>query len=405
MSESPIPNAKHAVATLRDFKAFDQALGQQGVSGALKFLEQQFRERQQYPQLFEVLKMGCRNRLGLPLIHDSSTAQQLNEASQRQLEEGLLEACLEVGLLLWEQGNLEQGWRYLQAVGNRAEIANALQRVPVDEENLDFLIEIAMNQGIAPVFGYQLLLQKYGTCNAITAFDMQAVHLDHLSRLRLAQALLHHLYGELRGNIIHWLQQQRAAANLSAPHAEIVTQGLLSDLIAANPLASAQHGHHIDATHLASVVRIARLVCEPSDIRIALELTNYGLELHSDFHYPGLPPFEETYLDHQKFYQAQLRIEVEAGLKHFRDKCDTVPTDRFGAIAFETLADLLIRLGRRDDAIKLLTEHVWGKLQSTGHIGNVFTIPQTAGEQARLQNYFRSQLDLLSFAVSRVHSG
>lgn len=392
------------IANVRDFDEFERALQQNGTSSALKLLEQKFREQQQFPQLFEVLKMRCRTDLGLPLIHDSSTEQLLNDASQRQLEEGLLKACLEVGMLIWGQGDLEKGWMYLQAVGNRPEIIAALERFLIDENNIDSVIEIAISQNISPVFGYRLLLQKYGTCNAITSFDMQAARFDPPTQVQMAQVLLHHLYGELRGNIIQSLQQQVAEATRGAPQDEFAMPGSLSELIQAYPVASARHGHHIDATHLASVVRIARLVSEPSDLKAALELTNYGLELQPDFHYPSPPPFEDTYLDYQKFYQAQLGIEVESALKHFRDKCENLPTDRVGAIAYETLADLLIRLGRRDEAIKLLSEQVWGKLQPSGLIGNVFMIPQTADERIQLQAYFRDQLDLLSFAVSRLHS-
>lgn len=401
MENAQRPSLSPPTFDSQDFDELERTIRELGTEPALLLMEHKFRSLELYPQLFEVLKMQCRDRIGLELTSDTSR-ESLDEPTQRRLEDGLLAACKEVGLLLWQQGELNTGWMYLQALGNHSEIVAALERFPVDDDHVDSLIEIAISQGAAPDLGYRWLIQKYGTCNAITTFDMQATRFDLTTQRQWATTLLNHLYRELKRNILYSLQQNPNDNPFAAPRlsAEELAQLTLSQILEANPQISARHGHLIDATHLASVVRIARLVREPSELQMALELTNYGLELDSDFQYPGVPPFEETYIDHEVYYRTQLGFMVDAGLQHFRNKCDSTSTERFGSIAYETLADLLIRMGRRSEAIQLLADHVWGQLPPSGVIGNVFLIPQTEDERKQLRDYFRDRGDLLSFGMS-----
>jgi tetratricopeptide (TPR) repeat protein len=382
----------------RDFEELEQTIREQGRGAALELMDRRFRQLELYPQLFEVLKMKCRDKLGLSLISESSI-ERLDESTQRQLEDGLLSACKEVGLSLWRQGDLQTGWFYLQAIGGQPEISEALEHFQVAEDQVETLIEIAISQGAAPVVGYRLLIQQYGTCSAITTYDMQASRFDQAVQCQMASALLNHVYEQLQENILHGLSQATDADQ--SPVSGSQCQGLsLGQILQAYPQTSARYGHRIDATHLAAVVRIARLVREQPELQMALELTDYGRDLHPDFNYPGVPPFEDTYVDHQFYYRTQLGFDVDAGLCHFRSKCDSISTERYGPIAYETLADLLIRLGRRSEAITLLAEHVWGRLPPTGLIPNVFLIPQTREERSQLQNYFRERQDWLSFGMS-----
>lgn len=383
-----------------DLDHFDRVrcrLQADGMAEALSFLSATFRKQQLYPQLFEVLKMQCRLRLGLPPVETAAT-ENLDADIRRELEDGLLAACLEVGLLIWKQGDLSKGWLYLQPVGSNAEIVKAFKDFPVTDENQDEVIDISIGQGLVPPYGYQLLIERYGTCNAITTFDMQAGRFERQTQQAMARILLHHVYRELVYNLLSsvFSQPDDTQNFRRADRASIA----LSELLELHPELSAKFGHHIDATHLASVVRISKLLENRSDVKMALELTEYGADLHTDFHYPSPPPFEDTYRDHRYFYQAQLGIEVESAIQHFRHKCSTVDSAQYGGIAYETLAELLVRCERRSEAIEVLAQHVWGKYPSLGVAPKYFRIAQTPMEHAQLQAIFREQNDLLSYTIS-----
>ena len=77
------------------FEQLKQLTDGQGVEAGLDFLEKYVRRNQDYGQLFEVLKMRVRHAMGLPILY-SQTRDNLSEADQRRLEDGLLAAWREV---------------------------------------------------------------------------------------------------------------------------------------------------------------------------------------------------------------------------------------------------------------------------------------------------------------------
>jgi hypothetical protein len=376
--------------TVTPFDELQQIARESGVEKSLDFLEHQFRRDKEYFKLFEVLKMRCRQRMGLPLTY-SQQPDELNEAQQRQLEDGLLDACREVGTLFFKAGKLQEGWMYLQPVGDKVLADKLIRSLEPDEDNLDTLIEIAVSQGAAPVFGFGMLLQHYGTCNGITTFDTQAGRFDSEIRRQLASELLRHIYNELMENVGFAIEQNGGNVDPGAS---------LGELIKTHPDLTANGAHHIDTTHLASVMRIARLVKEPGDIQLASDLADYGSQLDKDFQYPGSPPFEDTYRDHQFFYRGLLGQDVDAAVKHFEDKASTIDVDQYGPVAEETLVDFLVRVGRIDQALEVVTQKLIGKHEPMGIAPNVFEIAKTPNQLTQLMEYYQSENDLLGYAVS-----
>lgn len=357
---------------------------------SLDFLEHHFRRDQEFFKLFEVLKMRCRQRLGLPLTY-SDQPDELDEAQQRLLEDGLLDACRDVGTLFFKSGQLQEGWMYLQPIGDKALTEKLIRSIEPDEENIDTIIEIAVSQGGAPVYGFGLLLKHYGTCNGITTFDTQAARFDQNTREQLASVLLRHIYDELVQNAQFAIKQNGGQVDPGAS---------LAELMKSHPDLTGSGAHHIDTTHLASVMRIARLVDDQDDIQLASELADYGSRLDKDFQYPGSPPFEDTYRDHQVFYRGLLGEDVEAAIKHFENKIETVDVEQFGPVAVETLVDFLVRVGRVDQAIELATEKLIGKHEPMGIAPNPFEIAKTPEQLNRLMKFYQSENDLLGYAVS-----
>src|SRR5687767_7454167 len=156
---------------------FDQlqaALEKGGAEAALQQTANLLRERKKYHELFEVLKMQLRLKLGLQLLGTEPT-EKLTEKQRAELEEGLVAACREVGSALLRDGQIREGWMYLRPVGEKAEMAELLRDVETTEENYEELIEICLHEGVDIGRGYGLVLERFGTCNAITQFDSAVV--------------------------------------------------------------------------------------------------------------------------------------------------------------------------------------------------------------------------------------
>lgn len=390
------------------FEELQRLASESGVEKSLDFLEHHFRRDKEYFKLFEVLKMRCRHQLGLPLIY-SQQPDELDETQQRILEDKLLAACREIGTLFFKSGQIQEGWMYLQPIGDKSLNEKLARSVVPDEENMDALIDITVSQGAAPVYGFGLLLKHYGTCNGITTFDTQATRFDPATRSQMARELLNHIYDELAANV-NYAIGQGDKTNESGGDSRVNQQAessmaSLADLMAAHPDLTKDGAHHIDTTHLASVMRIARLVDDPEDLRKAHELANYGSQLHEDFQYPGNPPFEDTFVDHGFFFGSLLGHDVDRAVAHFQAKMQSLSADEFGPVAEETLVDLLVRLGRNDEAITILTERVLGKYEPLGIAPPPFEIARTPEALARLREFYKAEGDLLGFAVSVLNRG
>ena len=351
-----------------------------------------FRRDKDYAQLFEVLKMRVRHRMGLPILY-SRTRDELDESAQRQLENGLLAACREVGTLFFRQGKVVRGWNYLQPVGDRLLNEKLIRGVKVDDQNADDLIDIAVSQGGAPGYGFQLLLQRYGTCDAITTFDQTAANYDLDCQRAMAGALLEHLYDELIGNLISSLPELKTLSE-QPTLSEVINSGMLT----------AENSCVIDATHLASVVRIARVLQDSSLIQKAHELAQYGDGLPDDLVYPGQVPFEDTYPDHLHYFSAVLGQNVDAAVEHFRKKLKQHDARQHGGIVIETFVDLLSKVGRNDEAVEEMVSQLLGKYPLVGIAPEPHELAKTAEQKQKLMEHYRSESDLLGFGQTLLSS-
>ena len=109
---------------------------------------------------------------------------------------------------------------------------------------------------------------------------------------------------------------------------------------------------YVDSTHLVSVLRFAPELEDPEMLRMVCEMAEYGRRLSPMFHFRGDPPFEDIYLDHAVYLKALLGEQTDAAVEHFRGKLALAPE-----AAAPVLIDLLVRLGRQEEAI-LVSEHI-----------------------------------------------
>src|SRR6478735_5027037 len=153
-----------------DFDLLQTTLATHGPDAALEETAKLLKGQKKYHELFEVLKMRLRRKLGLRLLAGEGT-DGLSEEQRTKLEDGLIAACREVGTALLAEGQIREGWMYLRPVGDKAEAAKLMAQVPANDENYEDLIDVCLHEGIDVGRGYGLVLERVGTCNAITTYD------------------------------------------------------------------------------------------------------------------------------------------------------------------------------------------------------------------------------------------
>lgn len=374
-----------------EFDQLQQALDAGGVEAALDELANQLREKQRYHELFEALKMRVRQRLGLPLSY-SESGDELDEQTRSRLEDGLLEACREVGTALLREGAVREGWMYLRPVGDRAAAAGELANIAANEDNLDELIEVSLHEGVDPARGYGLVLEHHGTCNAITTYESAVVQQDKAAQQAAAGLLVEHVHRDLLATVRADIEQQEG---------QPPTGDTLAELVADRDWLFGEHSYHLDTTHLASTVRFSRILEDERQLRLALDLTAYGRRLSSQFQYTGEVPFEDLYPAHALYLAALLGEQVDEAVAYFRKQAETVDPLEQGAGAVEAFIQLLDRLGRYDEAIDALL--AFAKQQPEARpqvVPLLLELSEQSGNFDKLIEFCRSGDDLLGFATA-----
>jgi hypothetical protein len=375
-----------------DFDQIESALASGGADAALAQAADLLRGQQRFHELFEVLKMQVRRRIGLPLLyHDSGD--NLSEADRNQLEEGLIAACREVGTDLLMAGHVREGWMYLRPVGDKAEVANLLSAIEPTEENTEELIEVCLHEGIDIGRGYGLVLSTYGTCSSITAYDSSVARRPRAEQVPAAKQLLARVHADVLASVKHDIARQEGQ-----PPSETSLRELVSD----RDWLFQENSYHIDTTHLAAAVRIARVLTEPADLRLALDLTEYGRGLSAQFQYPGDEPFAEQYPASALYFQALLGENVDEALEYFRMKAEMLDPQYHGPAAAETYIDLLARVGRPADALAAALKVIPKGSQSMGYAPTLLELAEKSGSFRAVLEHCRTQGDLLGFAAALV---
>lgn len=376
------------------FAELQSTVADGGVPALLEKLAAQMLAQGQFHELFEARKMQIRHRLGLPLLY-SDSADELDDDRSRQLEEGLYEACREVGTLLLQRGRVREGWAYLRPVGDKATVATLLADVEVDDDNMDEIVEVALHEAVDPARGYQIVLDNYGTCNAITTFEQVSYQLGRDDQQAIAALLLRHVHDELKSALVADITAQEGAAP-----AETTLAGLVAD----RDWLFGEHSYHIDTTHLASTVRFARTLTDEASLRLALDLTEYGRRLSDQFQYQDDEPFADIYPSNALFFQALLGENVDEALAFFRQKAETVDAFQVGTMSIEVYVDLLARLGRYDEAIDALINLTPENVNLVGRAPSLFELSTKAGHYDQLLKFCQDRNDVLGYATALAHA-
>ncbi|MGV3485618.1 MAG: hypothetical protein ACO1RT_14475 [Planctomycetaceae bacterium] len=357
---------------------------------AVERMVQFFREQKRPIELFEALKMRTRHHLGLPLIAPEDEARLVDDID-RQLETGLLDACREVGEMMFSLGRIREGWMYLRPTGDVAAASELLKDVEATDENADDLIQVLLHEGVDVGRGFQLLIDRNGTCNSITAYEQQIAMRGKRDRQAAARKLLDHFYGELCDAVRGDISRHEAPAG---------AEETLGEMLQKRAWLVTNGGYHLDTTHLSSVIRIARVLNDPPSLQRAWELTQYGRRLDHQFQYPGDEPFVDFYPSHSAYFNILLGRDVELGLDLFQRKATTADTQKVGTAPMEVYVDLLDRCGRHAAAIDMALKLVPDSVPPQRIVPLLIEMAQRCGHFQPILEFCRKRGDVLGYVAT-----
>jgi hypothetical protein len=371
------------------FDQLEQQSTSGGVDAVLQHLITSLQQDKKHHELFEALKMQVRHRAGLPLLYGES-GDDLDSKQRTLLEDGLLGACRQVGTGLLEDGRVSEGWMYMRPVGDMSAAREMINKIEVQDDNIDEMVEVLLQEGVDPARGFSVVLQNYGTCNAITTFESVMPQKGKADQRAVAQLLLRHVHQELFTNV---------KADVAGRQDSEPTATTLAELIAGQEGMFGEHSYHIDTTHLASTTRFSRILEDEESLRLALDLTEYGKELHEQFQYEGDEPFTDIYRDHAFYFQALLGENLDEALAYFKDRSDNVDTNQWGTVGIETYIDLLARVGKIEEAIAVTIEKTQPGQRTMGLAPSLLELCERSDNYSPLMDACRGSDDVLGFAT------
>ncbi len=388
-----------------DFMMLEQLADKEGLQAAAQGLVERMRQQKLYPELFEARKMLHRVELGLPPVQvdpigahgKKSGAIQQDPQVQDELDKRLLDACREVGGGLMRSGRLQEGWMYLRAVGDDAFASEAMAAVEPTQDNLDLLLNLYVHEGVDIGRGTELCLKMRGTCNTITMLDSIVAMRGRSDQQAAVEALVKHVHQELLANLIADVTRRMPQVNAPEDHTIVAWLGIVPGLLRDGT-------YHLDTTHLASTVRFARVLDDPSTLRLAADLAEYGRQLHAQYQYSSEEPFADLYPMSLAWFRAFLGEHVDAALRVFRQKAESIDLEEHGTIGIETYADLLARIGRPDEAGKYLIRTMPDGMRPFGVAPSLIELSSASGEFQPMKDHAKQRGDLIGFAAALLQS-
>lgn len=373
-----------------------QSLRPAGGTAVFERLQSVLRERKDYHKLFDALCAARKFSLGAPLTRPTSL-DDVPESQQDEFRATYLAAAREVGHLLLADQKLDQAWIYFHAIRDVQPVRAALEALPIPREASDeseLLIDLAFYKLVHPVKGLQVMLRTHGTCSSITALDQQFQNLTPEQRAECAALLVRTLHADLLHTVQHDVKQRMPFA----PPA-----GTLRALTAGRDWLFADNNYHIDVSHLHSTIRFARSLNPTApELKLALDLAEYGAQLSSQFQYPGDPPFSEFYPAHIQFFKVLLNEDRDTALAYFQDQLEREPDAPDKALIAYVLVDLLARTDQVDRALPLAEQYL---VSADPEFAAAFTeLCQEAGRFDVLQASAERRGDLVTFATALVQA-
>jgi hypothetical protein len=139
-------------------------------------------------------------------------------------------------------------------------------------------------------------------------------------------------------------------------------------------------------------------------LRLAADLAEYGRQLHAQYQYASEEPFADLYPMSLAWFRALLGEQVDAALRLFRQKAETLDPQEHGTIAIETYADLLARVGRPADASLCLIRSMPAGMRPFGIAPSLLELAQASGDFQTMMDHARTRGDLIGYTAALLQS-
>jgi hypothetical protein len=378
------------------FSWIDEARRTAGADRAFEELVDRFKRDKQYGSVFNARLMKSRLTLGLPLTSHRAIAD-VPADLQQQYQDAYLEAAREVGELLLADGNIPGAWPYFRAVGNVKPVAEALETFHADragsadaDEHLGQVIQLAFYEGVNPQKGFELAVQHYGICRAITMFSAYPSKSGRDESLRL-------LVGTLHAEIVENLKRAISAVEGATPDTDSIAR-LLQD----RAWLFENNAQYTDSSHLAGLLRFTGDLEDETALRQAIEIADYGTHLSPIFQYSDNPPFDRAYEDRGIYLRALIGEDVERAIAHFEAKAAACDPEFDGTRPAEVLVDLLCRLERHSDAIRAFRQFLSNAIPEDLSCPTLPQLCELAGDFELLRQVAKEQSDPLSYLAGAI---
>jgi hypothetical protein len=422
-SESAVPSGPSApsmpstppAAEIRPeaFDAVAAAFRSGGVAAATARLNDILLDCRQYARLFDALCLAKRLEMGLP-AYAPNLSEVIPPDLRKPYEDYVVGTCRKVRDLYLEAGRIEMAWPYARTLGETEPVTAALEsaRLPADNEPspgagdgaatgadiAQALIDIAWNQGANPRRGYEWILERHGTCSAISALE-QSGHLKPADREACVALLVRRLHRDLTAALRMEVQQREGAA---PPEPDVNT------LLMGRPWLFENNAYHIDASHLSAGVRMALILPPGPDMALAVQLCEYGENLQEHWQYSGDPPFRNIYKDggtYLRALQSPVGFEADQAVEHFRSKITADDPAANPTFCAQVYVNLLVRLGRPAQALAAFEMFKADADGPPTGCPSYIELCRLAGRPDKWAEYARRHNDLVSYAAALTLQG
>lgn len=332
-------------------EAFDRmaaVLESDGGPAAIEKLLVELREAEDFDSYFYALLMKKRLELGLSPF-PTGPAADIPEAVQSTYEDGIRDAGREVGSIYLKRGEIPRAFVFYRMLGEEQVVKDAIDAFEPDPEaDCEDVIQVAFHQGIHPEKGFDLILDRYGICSAITMASSQ----DFAQRPELYSHCVRGLVRSLSEQLAERLRMELQE------HGDTVSEDAsVAEMVKGRDWLFADDAYHIDVSHLSSVVQMSLRLPDCEELKTARELCAYGEKLGAVYRGEGDPPFEDSYRDYGIYLDILLGQDVDAGVEHFKARADAAAEEGYSFPA-EIVVNLLVRVNRPAEALAVARKHL-----------------------------------------------
>jgi len=373
----------------------EQTLNRDGANAAIDKLCATLRQQKDFTSLFYALLMKKRHELGVsPIPTGPATA--LPQELHLQYDNAISDAANLVGKLCLDAGNIPAAWMFYRMLGESEPVRQALENVvPAEGEDCQPLVDIAYHQGVHPKKGFDLVLERFGICSAITLVGGQ--QFPHGSEVRdhCIKRIVRALHGELI---------ERLSCEIERVQSFRPTPRTVPELLAGRDWLFADDLYHIDVSHLGAVVQMSIHLPKGAELELARELCVYGQRLSPRCQFGSDPPFEDHYRDYGVYLAILAGDNVEEGLAHFRAKVESNNPEEVGTYPAEVFVNLLLKIGRDQEALAIARRYLVTADSRQLTCPGIVELCEKAGDFQALAEVAREQNNTVHFLAGLLAS-